>query len=111
MGEGVLDYFFSGRGDVLFGIFGIIFFLRGLWIIFFSTQGMPFVGKPDGLGEMECFSSQGRAGRFEALGCPQSFWGLGEVMKERRRREREKLINLSTCGCVIQNLWGTHDIE
>ena len=29
-----------------------------------------------------------------------------EVMKERRRRERERLINLSTCGCVIQlYLW------
>ena len=27
-------------------------------------------------------------------------------MKERRRRERERLINLSTCGCVIQlYLW------
>ena len=31
---------------------------------------------------------------------------VGEVMKERRRRERERLINLSTCGCVIQlYLW------
>ena len=31
---------------------------------------------------------------------------VGEVMKERRRRERERLINLSTWGCVIQlYLW------
>ena len=31
---------------------------------------------------------------------------VGEVMKERRRRERERLINLSTCGCMIQlYLW------
>ena len=31
---------------------------------------------------------------------------VGEVMKEKRRRERERLINLSTCGCVIQlYLW------
>ena len=30
---------------------------------------------------------------------------VGEVMKERRRRERE-VDNLSTCGCVIQlYLW------
>ena len=48
--------------------------------------------------------------------CLVVFWGgflsvsfhcvVGEVMKERRRRERERLINLSTCGCVIQlYLW------
>ena len=45
MGEGVLDYFFSGRGDVLFGIFGIIFFWeRGFWIIFFLGEGMFCLG-------------------------------------------------------------------
>ena len=34
LGEGILDYFFSGRGDVLFGIFGIIFFFweRGCFV-------------------------------------------------------------------------------
>ena len=35
---------------------------------------------------------------------------VGEVMKERRRRERERLINLSTCSCMIQlYLWENTD--
>ena len=58
---------------------------------------------------MECFSS-----RKEGEGDLKLCWlptkltgGCGwRGYEERRRRERERLINLSTCGCVIQlYLW------
>ena len=56
---------------------------------------------------------------FDTTGCIVDYWdGLKRAgggkrggcgwrgYEERRRRERERLINLSTCGCVIQlYLW------
>ena len=54
----------------------------------------------------DIFSVLGKASYYTTIDLTDAFCVVGEVMKERRRRERERLINLSTCGCVIQlYLW------
>ena len=60
------------------------------------------IGRPSAVKEFIHYDQEGQIWWHNEL--LQSV--VGEVMKERRRRERERLINLSTWGCVIQlYLW------